>query len=195
MKKILVIALESFTLLTVCSWLYNMPVSAQRQQQIPEIVKKMAFSDRERRGTSNINLKLSAAVKVIDRDKNGKPQVSWRSLPDKSITMPGDIVRYTLSSNANSNLASTHLVVTQEIPSGTNYILSSARSINEALITYSIDDGKNFVEQPLIKVKMSDGSIVEQLAPAENYTHIRWQFESDLAPEIEVQASYDVKVE
>jgi hypothetical protein len=74
------------------------------------------------------------------------------------------------------------------------YQLETAKSANQAAITYSTDNGKTFVAKPTIKVKTENGKTIEKPAPAETYTHIRWKFDS-LASKAGIMAMYEVKVQ
>lgn len=72
----------------------------------------------------------------------------------------------------------------------TSLKLGSVKSTLEAEVTYSINNGKSFVENPTVQVKLPSGDIEEVTAPAESYTHIRWKFSQDIEPQKEVKASY-----
>ncbi len=142
-----------------------------------------------------VKLNLAVAKQVKEKDEQGKETIAWEALKNEALVMPGDILQYTIASNNAGDRPAADLVVTQPIPKGTNYILSSANSDNQAKITYSIDNGQSFVEKPYIKVKLADGTVEEKPAPAEVYTHVRWKFDNNVKPETAIKAAYNVKVQ
>jgi hypothetical protein len=90
--------------------------------------------------------------------------------------------------------AAKKLVVTQPVPKQMTYQIGSAQATNAANATYSIDNGKSFVVQPMVQVKLADGKSEMRPAPAEAYTHVRWQFGQAINPASQVKASYEVQV-
>jgi hypothetical protein len=78
---------------------------------------------------------------------------------------------------------------TQRVAQGTAYLLKSATS-EGATITYSIDEGRTFVANPIVKVTLANGKIEQRPAPESAYTHLRWNFNQQLAPNASVQATY-----
>lgn len=141
-----------------------------------------------------VKLNLTAAKKSIVVTTNGKEQVEWQNLGDDAVVNPGDILRYTVSSANEGKGAVENLTVTQPIPQQMIYQLDTASSENQAVVTYSTDNGKTFVAKPTIKVKTEDGKTIEKPAPAETYTHIRWKFGS-LPSTAGITAMYQVKVQ
>jgi uncharacterized repeat protein (TIGR01451 family) len=141
-----------------------------------------------------VKLNLTAAKKSIVVTTGGKEEVKWENLADDAVVNPGDILRYTVSSTNTGASAAKNLTVTQPIPSQMVYQLETANSENQAVITYSTDNGKTFVAKPTIKVKSENGKTVEKPAPAETYTHIRWNF-SSLPSAAGITAMYEVKVQ
>ena len=141
-----------------------------------------------------VKLNLTAAKKTIMVTTGEQKQVQWSSLDDGAVVNPGDILRYTVSSENPGKTVANNLTITQPIPEQMVYELDTATSQNQAEIFYSIDDGKTFVAEPTIIIKTEEGASVEHPAPPETYTHIRWQF-SALAPESAITAMYEVKVQ
>jgi hypothetical protein len=84
------------------------------------------------------------------------------------------------------------LIVTQPIPKGTVYAIGSAT--RNTAVTYSIDSGKTFAENPLVQVTLPDGRVQMQPAPPEVYTHVRWTVGKAIAPRNGVELAYDVSV-
>ncbi len=139
-----------------------------------------------------VQLNLTAAKKTIVVTTGEQKKIEWSSLDDGAVVNPGDILRYTVSSqNAN---AAKNLTITQPIPEQMVYELDTATSQNQAEVVYSIDNGETFVAEPTITIETEDGATIEKPAPAETYTHIRWKFGS-LSPESEIAAMYEVKVQ
>lgn len=142
-----------------------------------------------------VQLNLTAAKKVVQQAEGGKQQVSWQPLQGKVTVQPGDVIRYTVTGQNNSDRAVKNLVITQPIPQQTEYVLNSVNTINNAAtVTYSIDNGKTFVAKPTVKVKLTDGKVVTQPAPATAYTHVRWKFVQAINPKATASAAYQVRV-
>lgn len=140
-----------------------------------------------------VNLNLVAQQKQVQRDAQGKEVVTWKALDEKIVVKPADVIRFTVTGKNEGNKAASNLAFTQKIAQGTVYSLNSATA-SGATITYSIDQGKTFVANPTIKVTLANGKIEERPAPAEAYTHVRWNFAQELEPNSSVQAAYLAKV-
>jgi len=155
--------------------------------QIKEIIAQV-------RPAPQIQLNLTAAKKLIVVTSGAEQQVEWENISDGTVVNPGDILRYTVSSANPKAAVVNDLSITQPIPDQMVYELDTAASENEAAVVYSIDNGETFVAQPTITIETENGETIEAPAPAETYTHIRWQFGS-LAPTADIAATYEVKVE
>jgi uncharacterized repeat protein (TIGR01451 family) len=140
-----------------------------------------------------VNLNLVAQQKQVQKDAQGKEVITWKTLDDKTLVKPADVIRFTVTGKNEGNKAAKNLAFTQKVAQGTVYSLNSATS-SGATITYSIDQGKTFVANPTVKVTLANGTIEERPAPAEAYTHVRWNFNQELAPNATVQAVYLAKV-
>ena len=141
-----------------------------------------------------LQLRLGLEKKVVQQAQQGKQQTTWQTLQGKVVVQPGDVLRYTVSGANNSDRPVKNLVITQPIPQKTTYVVNSTAVKNKgAKITYSIDNGKSFVEKPTIQVKLPNG-IETRPAPAERYTQLRFNFADSIAPASVVSASYQVKV-
>lgn len=142
-------------------------------------------------------LQLTAEKQLVQKDIQGKEQVTWQTITaSKAVVQPGDIVRYTVTGENKGTRSAKNLAVTQPIPKGTIFVLNSATAFNnkDSAVTYSIDNGKTFVAKPTVKVTLPNNQIEERPAPAEAYTHIRWNFGNSLEPNTAVKAGYQVKV-
>lgn len=142
-----------------------------------------------------VQLRLTAAKKIVQKDAVGKEKVTWQSLQGNVTVQPGDVIRYTVTGANNGDREANNLVVTQPIPKQTAYVLNSSTTIKStATVTYSIDNGKTFVAKPTVQVKLANGKVETRPAPAEAYTHVRWKFNKAIASKSTVAAAYQVRV-
>jgi uncharacterized repeat protein (TIGR01451 family) len=185
MKRRLSIGLGIVAAAAVLPVASNTPVFASLQQAGTAIVKNVL--------QPKVQLEMSAAKKVVTVDEAGKQQVKWQALKGEVTVQPGDVLRYTVASKNAGDKPAKNLVVTQPIPKQTSYVLTSARPDGAAL-TFSIDGGKTFVEKPMVKVKLADGTEELRPAPATAYTHARWNYGNSVAPLASVNATYEVAV-
>ena len=74
------------------------------------------------------------------------------------------------------------------------YVIGSEKGITAAVATYSIDNGETFVAQPMVEVQLPDGTVEMQPAPAEAYTHVKWDFSESLDSAAVVSVSHEVTV-
>jgi len=140
-----------------------------------------------------MQLRLEAEKQVVTQDQQGKQSKTWQSLKGQAVVQPGDVLRYTLSGENKSDRQLKNLTLNQPIPQGMQYVLKSANITNNAKITYSIDGGRSFVENPTIKVTLPNGKVETKPAPASIYTHIRLLVPAVAAKTI-VKATYQTQV-
>lgn len=179
-----VLGTATFSLAVVLPLLGNMSAVAE----IANPVKLIAQAEPQ------IVLDLTVAKKAIKATVQGKEQVEWQQLEDGVAVAPGDELRYTIVGQNTGDAPANDLEVTQPIPELMTYKLDSAISEGQAQITYSVDSGETFVAEPKIEVKLPDGTVEERPAPAEAYTHIRWNF-TTVTPEADAIAMYQVRVQ
>jgi uncharacterized repeat protein (TIGR01451 family) len=143
-----------------------------------------------------MQLRLDAAKQVVAQDSKGEKKVSWQPLEGEVIVRPGDLLRYTIKGENKSPRPLKNLTINQPIPQGMVYQLKSAdvKSETTAKISYSVDGGKNFVENPTVQVKLASGKVETQAAPAKAYTHIRWTFGNSIPANTAVQGTYELQV-
>jgi uncharacterized repeat protein (TIGR01451 family) len=143
-----------------------------------------------------VELLLSAEKRQVIRDESGAEKISWNSLPSNSQVIPGSVLRYVVTAKNNTSRNMRNLSVTQPIPDGMVYVLPSATSLNtsDSKLEFSIDSGKTFSTKPIIRVRNRDGKIEERPAPADAYTHVRWNFGETLQANSNVMVSYQVRV-
>lgn len=141
-----------------------------------------------------IQLQLAAERQSILAVASGR--VEWISLPTDAAVRPGEILRYVVTASNTSDRPIKKLVVTQPIPSNAVYVLNSATlsRVEGAKLDYSIDGGKNYRENPTIRIKLDNGEIVERPAPASLYTNVRWNLGDTFPPQTIVNVSYQVRV-
>jgi uncharacterized repeat protein (TIGR01451 family) len=122
-----------------------------------------------------VQLRLEAEKQVISQDSQGKQVKQWQALQGKVTVQPGDVLRYTVIGENTSDRPVNNLTLNQPIPQGMIYVLNSATADSQtnSKITYSIDGGRSFVENPTVKVTLPNGNVEIQPAPASAYTHIR----------------------
>jgi uncharacterized repeat protein (TIGR01451 family) len=141
-----------------------------------------------------VTLNLVAEQQVVSKDAQGKTVQTWQPTDSKIKVKPGDTLRFTVSGKNEGTKAAQNFAVTQPVPRGTVLALNSAQASTPASVVYSIDQGKTFVAKPMVKVTLADGKVVEKPAPAEAYTHVRWQMPTALEPSANVATTYQVTV-
>jgi uncharacterized repeat protein (TIGR01451 family) len=186
MKRSFGLGLAALATLVVVPLAQGSPGLAQLQNRGIEIVQQVLRPE--------VKLVLQAEKQVQQLDQQGKPQIFWQQLEGEATVQPQDVLRYTISSENAGEMPANDLIITQTIPPQMAYVLATATGNEGAAITYSIDGGESFVAEPQVEVVQEDGSVALELAPAEAYTDIRWDFAQSLAPEVVVQVAYDVTV-
>ncbi|MBW4471446.1 MAG: DUF11 domain-containing protein [Stenomitos rutilans HA7619-LM2] len=143
-----------------------------------------------------VALNLVGEKQIISKDAQGKEVISWQGTNQLSV-QSGDVLRYRLVGKNEGDRAVKNLTLNQPIPKGTVFILKSAQAVvasQSAQITYSIDGGRSFVAAPTVQVTLANGKVETRPAPAEAYTHIRWNLPGTLAAKAPISAEYQVKV-
>ncbi|MFG6099471.1 hypothetical protein SPB21_29780 [Leptothoe sp. ISB3NOV94-8A] len=186
-KKRLFLGLSALALVGTVPFAMNQPVLAQLQDVTDAIVQAVLRPE--------VKLTLSAAKQVVELNSNGQETISWEALEGKVTVQPNDVLRYTVDGSNSGDVEAKGLSITQPIPAQTVYELSSAEVDGNAEIIYSIDGGESFVAEPMVEVTLPDGTVEEQPAPADMYTHVQWNFSDDLASAQAVKAFYNVKVQ
>lgn len=178
------IGLSALALVGTAPLLGGEPVRAQISQVKDAIVEGIFRPE--------VKLTLSADKQVIELDVQGQQKVSWQELKGRVTVQPGDVIRYTVDGSNSGDVDAENLQITQPVPNKTTYEIGSAQGASQ--ITYSIDNGQNFVSEPMVEVTLSDGTIELQPAPAETYTHVKWSFDDSLASAEAIEVSYNVIV-
>jgi uncharacterized repeat protein (TIGR01451 family) len=113
---------------------------------------------------------------------------------DGTHVLPGDTVRYHLLFTNVSNGAVHGIVLDNPIPAGLRYEAGSAKADRaDVAVLFSIDGGKSYSAEPMVDVTV-DGRHEQHAAPAEMYTHVRWQVRGDVAKGAQLRAEYDAQV-
>ncbi|BAY10924.1 DUF11 domain-containing protein [Calothrix sp. NIES-2098] len=187
MKRFSMMSISAIALIAGISFAGEIPV-------ISNIIHSdTAIAQNAKKGA--VQLRLEAEKKVV-QDNQGKQTVTWQALQGQVVVHPGDILRYTVTGGNNGDKAVKNLTINQAIPQGMVYVLKSA-TVNDkqgAKITYSIDGGRSFVENPTIKVTLPNGKEETRPAPATAYTHIRWNFGSSVSAKETVKGTYQAQV-
>ena len=143
-------------------------------------------------GQRGMQLTLTVDKRVEIEGQTGASRFEWQPLSPSVPVLPGEILRYRLVGKNNSSQSLSAFVVTQPIPPQMIYILDSVAGANN--ITFSIDQGQTFIATPTVTNVNENGQAVRQAAPAEVYTHIRWEFDQVVAPGEELVGTFQVKV-
>ncbi|MDJ0735194.1 MAG: hypothetical protein QNJ47_14210 [Nostocaceae cyanobacterium] len=172
--------------------------SAAFATQIPVVANFLpggsAIAQNAKKG--QVKLELKAAKKIVQQNKAGKQEVSWKALEGNVAVQPGDVLRYTVTGANNGDKPVKNLAINQPISKGMKYVLNSATVDQNkgAKIVYSINGGKTFVENPTVQVKLPNGELETRPAPAEAYTHVRCQFGESVAAKANVNCAYQAEV-
>jgi uncharacterized repeat protein (TIGR01451 family) len=114
---------------------------------------------------------------------------------DKAAAVqPGETVRWTVNANNQGTAPALDYSVSGRVPSGTEFVSGSALGESSPMVTYSIDGGKAYSDQPTVQQKQADGSIVTVPAPTLAYTNVRFTWTAALPAGKTRLAYYDVRV-
>jgi len=136
------------------------------------------------------HIKLTSVVnkEITVTDQNGQKKI--KLIPAKKV-LPGDILQYVTSFKNISNKMADNIGITNPIPANTHYLPNTATG-NEFTISYSIDGGKHWAQPAQLKKRDQQGQW--QLASAKDYTHIRWTYNGNLAPQEQKIISFNVQL-
>ncbi len=186
MKGISITGLGAFALVATIPFVSQIP-------GIPSVWQSGSAVAQNVKNQGQIQLHLDAEKQVVVKDQQGKQSKKWEPLKGQVVVQPGDVLRYTLISENKSDRLIKNLTLNQPIPKGMIYVLKSTNVTNNAKMTYSIDGGRSFVENPTIKVTLPNGKVETKPAPATAYTHIRLLVPAVAAKTI-VKATYQTQV-
>lgn len=124
----------------------------------------------------------------VERDKN-------RIALDEKVTVKtGEIMNWTITSMNEGNAPAREYKTIGVIPSGTQFVPGSVSADGSTKVTYSIDNGRNFSDQPTIEEKQPDGSTKKVPAPTSMYTQIRYEWADPLNEGAKLSAFYKVRL-
>ncbi|WP_414529657.1 hypothetical protein [Nodularia chucula] len=187
MKRLSIVGIGAIALMATVSFTGHIPGVAQIWNSGSAVAQNAA--------QGQVQLRLEAEQQVTTQDQQGKQVKQWRPLKGEVTVQPGDVLRYTLVGENTGDRPVKNLTLNQPIPQGMVYVLKSATTdVNQnSKITYSIDGGSNFVENPTVRVTLPNGNVEVQPAPASAYTHIRLHLPVVNA-KTTVKANYQVQV-
>lgn len=92
---------------------------------------------------------------------------------------PNQLVEYQLTYTNKSESNINGLTVVGPVPEGTTYVSNTANADVSASLLVSIDGGKTFETEPVIRLETKDtGEVIEKVVPPEQYTHLKWKAEN-----------------
>ncbi len=92
---------------------------------------------------------------------------------------PNQLVEYQLTYTNKGDSNINGLTVVGPVPEGTSYVSNTANADVAAALQVSIDGGKTFEPEPVIRLeKKASGEVVEKVVPPEQYTHLKWKAEN-----------------
>ncbi len=123
----------------------------------------------------SIELKAVAEVEVEVLREDGGTDVERVKA---STVVPGDEVIYTIYYTNVGDKTADKVVVTNPLPGEMVYVDGSATG-DGAAVTFSVDGGKTYGIPGDLTVLDADGN--ERPATADDYTHIRWTFQTPVS--------------
>ena len=116
---------------------------------------------------------VMSAFLVTEVTEAGKTAEKLAALPDGVV--PGDVIEYRIEAANRVDWPLTQIQLVGPVPEGTAYVDQTAACDAQAELTASIDNGGTYRTPPLtVQVTLADGTVVEQVVPAERYTHLRY---------------------
>lgn len=89
---------------------------------------------------------------------------------------PNQLVEYQLTYTNVGESKINGLTVVGPVPEGTTYVSDTANADVDAALQVSIDGGKTFEPEPVIRLETKEsGEVVEKVVPPEQYTHLKWK--------------------
>ncbi len=143
----------------------------------------------ESAGNPAVEIAITAEVEVTIKTEDGREEV--KRVPAAKVP-PGEAVIFTLHAKNNGEKPANDVIVTDPIPEHMDYVDGSV-SEGGARVTFSVDGGKSFAAKEKLKVRGEDGAL--RAALATDFTHIRWQLETPLAPGEAREVSFRARVE
>jgi len=109
---------------------------------------------------------------------------------------PKDVIEYRLTYKNRGENEVRNIFITDPIPSGTQYIESSASLPVKGNVEFSVDGGKSYKSWPIEMVETTkDGREIVSYATPDMVTHIRWVVNETFTPEHEITVSYRTRIQ
>jgi uncharacterized repeat protein (TIGR01451 family) len=147
--------------------------------------RQIASARQKSAGQPEVKVKLAGSLKRNEESL---------ALDKVSAVYPGEVLDWTITSANEGDAPARQYRTIGQIPQGTAFVAGSAVAEYNAIVSYSIDGGKNFAAQPTIEEKQPDGTTKRTLAPASMYTQVRYEWSDPLAAGSKLSASYKVRV-
>ena len=106
----------------------------------------------------------------------------------------GEVLDWTITSENEGTAAAHEYSSIGIVPAGTQFVAGSATADGSTTVSYSIDNGKTFSNQPTVNERQADGSIKKVAAPVSMYTHVRYTWADPVAQGAKVNAAYKVRL-
>lgn len=135
------------------------------------------------------HLNISTVVQKEEMTVTDSGERRTKLVPADTV-VPGDSVLYTITFRNVSDDVAENVVITNPMPENLTYISGSAFAPG-TVIEYSIDGGENYDLAENLTVNDSGGA---RAARAEDFTHVRFVMQDDLAPGAEGVARFRAKL-
>lgn len=140
-------------------------------------------------GEGAIELKATAEKVVVVIEADGTERTE---LVVPEVVVPGDKIAYTIDAKNIGSEDVERVVITDPIPEQM-LLVPGTESSEGANVLYSVDGGNSFGREGDLTVLGSNG--VPRPALSTDFTHIRWVFETPLAPTAERSVRFVALVE
>lgn len=137
---------------------------------------------------AQIEVMTVAEVEIIETNVRGEQIIKRQAA---TSVVPGTEVIYTITARNTGKEPAGQIVVTNPVPAETVYVGGSATGA-DVDISFSVDGGKSWDVPAKLTVTDADGK--PRPALAEDYTHVRWTFRADLAPDEQAPVAYRARV-
>lgn len=124
-------------------------------------------------GHLNVRTVVQKEEVTLDDDGNRRTR-----LVDAAKVVPGDEVVYTVSFSNISDEPADNVVITNPLPAELSYVEGSAFGPGAA-VQFSVDSGVTFASAADLEVSENG---VSRPATPDDFTHIRWVIENEIAP-------------
>lgn len=136
-----------------------------------------------------IELRATAEKIVVVTGEDGRERTE---LVKPEVVVPGDKIAYTIAARNVSPRAVERVVITDPIP-GQMALVPGTESVPGTHVLFSVDGGEHFDRAERLVVVAADGR--PRPATSTDFTHIRWTFETPLAPATERAVRFVALVE